>query len=208
MDHHVVENAAGNLHIRYRGRLRVARRDLDDIHFADLAIAYHVVYCTVVVIEAAAEADLQFDACLLGGIDGCMYLGQIVVNRLFAEDTPEHLEKSLLSTGEIMLTAEASQKDAEKILSGIEHITDIQIEMQDTGMVTIQVKTDQQDIYALSRSVFFAVAEREKALLEVNLKKANLEDIFIELTEDKTASIAPVENRVEVEPVESEEDAE
>lgn len=135
----------------------------------------------------------------------------IAKGKLIAFDTPEHLEKSLLSPSEIVLTAEASQKDAEEILSGIAHITEMQIETQDGGLVTIQVKTDQEDIYALSRALFFAFAERRKALLEVNLKKANLEDIFIELTEDKAAQAVPAEDSaelVEIELVESEEDAE
>lgn len=135
----------------------------------------------------------------------------IAKGKLIAFDTPEHLEKSLLSPGEIVLTAEASQKDAGEILSGIGHITDMQIEAQDARLVTIQVKTDQEDIYALSRALFFAFAERRKALLEVNLKKANLEDIFIELTEEKANQTVPAANPaepIEIELVESEEDTE
>jgi ABC-2 type transport system ATP-binding protein len=36
----------------------------------------------------------------------------------------------------------------------------------------------------VSRKIFFAFAESGKALLEMNVKKASLEDVFIELTED------------------------
>ena len=41
----------------------------------------------------------------------------------------------------------------------------------------------QEDVYGLSRSIFFAFAARNRALLEMSLKKANLEEIFLELTE-------------------------
>ena len=86
VDHHIIEDAAGNLDIGYRRRLRVAGGDLDDIDLADLAAADHVVNGAVVVVEAAAEADLELDACFLRRVDGSVHLGQIIVDRLLAED--------------------------------------------------------------------------------------------------------------------------
>ena len=86
MDHHVVEDAAGHLDIGYRGRLRIARGNFDDVDLADLAVAYHVIDCAVIMVKAAAEADLQLDAGLLGRVDRRMHLGQIIVDRLFTED--------------------------------------------------------------------------------------------------------------------------
>ena len=44
-------------------------------------------------------------------------------------------------------------------------------------------------IYDVSRDVFYAFAKNEMALLEMSLKKANLEDIFLELTEEKDAAV-------------------
>ena len=127
----------------------------------------------------------------------------IAKGRLIAFDTPEHLEKQLLTPNEIVLTAETTQKEAEEILAGVEHITDVCMEKKDADLVTVQVKTDLDDIYALSRALFFAFAERKKALVEVNLKKANLEDIFIELTEKTAEETVPAESTAATEPVES-----
>jgi ABC-2 type transport system ATP-binding protein len=58
----------------------------------------------------------------------------------------------------------------------------------------VKVKTDYDNIYDISRELFFAFAEKKKALLEINLKKASLEDIFIELTDttEKTDDAVPV----------------
>ena len=39
------------------------------------------------------------------------------------------------------------------------------------------------DFFDICRSIFFAFAGRNKALLELTSKKMNLEDVFIELTE-------------------------
>ena len=132
----------------------------------------------------------------------------IAKGKLIAFDTPDNLEKQLLSPSEIVLTAEATPEETEEILGGLEHITEVQVEAQETGYVRAQVKTDGADIYALSRTLFFAFAGREKALLEVNLKKANLEDIFIELTEKTEEPPAAPANPMEIEWVESEGEAE
>ena len=53
--------------------------------------------------------------------------------------------------------------------------------------MTARIRTDADNIYDTSRSLFFAFAKREKALLEMTLKKANLEDIFLELTDTSSA---------------------
>lgn len=132
----------------------------------------------------------------------------IAKGKLIAFDTPDNLEKQLLSPSEIVLTAETTPEETEEILGGLEHITEIQVETQETGYVRAQVKTDGTDIYALSRALFFAFAEREKALLEVNLKKANLEDIFIELTEKTEEPPAAPADPAEMAWVESEDEAE
>ena len=86
VDHHIVEDTAGNLNIGYRGRLRIAGGNLDDVDLADLAVTNHVVNCAVVVVEAAAETDLQLNAGFLGCVDGSVNLLQIIIDRLLAED--------------------------------------------------------------------------------------------------------------------------
>ena len=86
MDHHIIEDTAGNLDIGYRRRLRIAGGDLDDVDLADLAVTNHVVNCAVVVVEAAAEANLQLNAGFLGCVDGSVNLLQIIIDRLLAED--------------------------------------------------------------------------------------------------------------------------
>lgn len=45
------------------------------------------------------------------------------------------------------------------------------------------LQTDADQIYEVSGAVFSAFASRGEILLEMALKKANLEDVFLELTE-------------------------
>ena len=44
------------------------------------------------------------------------------------------------------------------------------------------------------RQLFFLFADRKTALLEMALKKANLEDIFLELTESTDTATQPEES--------------
>ena len=55
--------------------------------------------------------------------------------------------------------------------------------------MSAQIKTDAEDIYSVSKEVFFAFAKRNYALLELVLKRATLEDIFLELTEADDSSV-------------------
>ena len=49
--------------------------------------------------------------------------------------------------------------------------------------VRVRARTGQDDLRSVSRQLFFAFAAEGKAILEMTSKKANLEDVFIELTE-------------------------
>jgi len=120
--------------------------------------------------------------------DQILFIGK---GKLLAFDTPENLEKQLLAPSEIMLTAEASMDEVIHILNGVEHIVEAQAEEMKEGLMFIRLQTDCDNIYDVSRAVFFAFAQERKALLEMTLKKANLEDIFLELTENAPQEVPP-----------------
>ena len=131
----------------------------------------------------------------------CDQIIMIAKGKLVAFDTPENLEKHLLAPNEVILTSDASGDEVRTLLESIDHVTDLTLEEMGTGLVTARIKTDLSNVYDLSRSVFSVFAASGKALLELTVKKANLEDIFLELAEQEEAE-SPV---VEAEIVESEE---
>ena len=132
----------------------------------------------------------------------CDQIIMIAKGGLVAFDTPENLEKHLLSPNEVILTSDDSAAEIRVLLEGVDHITGLTLEETGTGLVTARIKTDLSNVYDLSRTVFSAFAASGKALLELTVKKANLEDIFLELAEtDDGASEPPA---VEAEIVESE----
>ena len=125
----------------------------------------------------------------------CEQILMIAHGKLVAFDRPENLEKRLLAPSEITLTAEASAEEAQRILAEVPRITELRADSLSGTRSVIHVKTDLEDIYELSRDIFFAFADARRPLLEMALKKANLEDVFIELTEN-AAGESPAEQEV------------
>lgn len=113
----------------------------------------------------------------------CDQILMINKGKLVAFDTPENLEKKLLAPNEIMITTDSQAAEVQEILANIGNITDIGMEEKETGLIVAHIKTDHDNIYDISRAVFLAFATKEKVLLEMALKRGNLEDVFIELTE-------------------------
>ena len=110
----------------------------------------------------------------------------IAGGKLIAFDKPENLEKQLLSR-EIVLVPEGSAEEAAETVKGLEHVTEVQVEYPDGGHPRIHVRTDLDDLYEMSGAIFHAFAAKDQTLLEMTLKKANLEDVFLELTEKEEA---------------------
>ena len=103
---------------------------------------------------------------------------------LTALGTPAELERQLRSACEIVLTTDAPVGKAQALLAALPHITAVdQPELAAGGAVTMHLKTDSEDMHAVSRSIFFAFAKENQALLELSVRKASLEDVFLELTE-------------------------
>lgn len=126
----------------------------------------------------------------------CDQIIMISKGGLVAFDTPENLEKHLLSPNEVVLTFDDSAAEIRVLLEGVDHITDLTLEETETGLVTARIKTDLINVYDLSRSVFSAFAASETALLEMTVKKANLEDIFLELAEQEEPESPVVETGI------------
>lgn len=111
----------------------------------------------------------------------------IARGKLLAFGTPESLEQQLLESNEITITAEAGEEEVREILAGVNRITGIRVEKKENGLLEAHLQTDHKNIYEVSGAVFSAFAAKGKVLLEMAVKKANLEDIFIELTEKEEA---------------------
>ena len=103
--------------------------------------------------------------------------------KLAAFDRPENLEKLLLASTAISFTVEASKEEIDEVLGGLGQITEWEIQAKEDKGTMVSVKTETENVRDICRKLFFSFADKKKAILEMSSKKANLEDVFIELTE-------------------------
>ena len=113
----------------------------------------------------------------------CDQILMIARGKMVAFGSPEELQKKLLAPNEIILTTNATEKQLHSILAAVEHIAETSLEHSDSEYTVAHIKSAHDDIYDLSAAVFRAFADSKQLIYEMQLKKGNLEDIFIELSE-------------------------
>jgi len=128
----------------------------------------------------------------------------IAKGKLIAFDTAENLEKLLRSSNEVSIVSNGTAEEVGEVLSEVSHITALTIGETDAGLVTAQLKTDCHNVYDFTRAVFSYFAASGLALLELSVKKANLEKVFIELAEAGAVEAAVPETAAGNEEAESE----
>lgn len=113
----------------------------------------------------------------------CDHILIISHGRLVASDTPENLEKKLAGGKSLELLAKGSLAQVSEALGALEGGAEWTAKETGDGctLVTMELKRDNRE------EIFFAFAERRLPLLSMNLVKASLEDVFLELTEDQAA---------------------
>lgn len=121
----------------------------------------------------------------------------IAKGKLVAFDTPENLEKLLLASRGVSFVAEAEMDEIDEILNGMKTVSNWQMKALEDGSTQVDVQLASGEASDLCRSLFFAFAGKKKALLELTSKKANLEDVFIELTESDIPGAGPAEKEAE-----------
>ena len=114
----------------------------------------------------------------------CDQILMIAKGKLVAFGEPEELQRQMLAPNEIVLTTSAVDTELAAVLEGVEHITNITTGATDSEYTVAHIQSDCEDIYELSGAVFRAFAASEHIIYEMTLKKGNLEDMFIELSEN------------------------
>ena len=105
--------------------------------------------------------------------------------RLVAFEDTDSMEKNMLSSGEIHIKAEGNIENIKNAVAEVMDITETEYNDMDE-YIFCRLKTDSEDINAVSRNISMAMFRHNVALVEISVKKATLEDVFIELTESDT----------------------
>ena len=110
--------------------------------------------------------------------------------RLVAFDTPENLEVMMKSTGGFYVLAEASVPEAGEIMESLGFEGHWSARDIGDGASEIRVNTDACSERELGVQIFNAFSERSLPIFAMYAKKANLEDVFIELTGQAASSLS------------------
>lgn len=104
----------------------------------------------------------------------------IAHGKLVAFDTPQNLEKTLAAANKLTIAADCDAETLRGIAQSVPAVTGCESKPDGTAELTLQ-----GDLPAAARAVFFAFAKADTALLQMVPQKADLENIFIELTENE-----------------------
>ena len=115
----------------------------------------------------------------------CDRIVMIAHGKLVALGEPETLQKQLLTDGEILLTTDASQEQVRQALSGLEGLSALEFTRGESNLTVAHIKTGSGDMNGISRDVSQRLAREGLAIYEMSQKKGSLEDIFLELSEEK-----------------------
>ena len=110
--------------------------------------------------------------------------------KLVAFDAPENLEKLLLASNGVTFQVEADKADAESILAQAEGISGWEVKNADGVCSVTADLAEGQDAKAVCGKLTMAFAAKGLPVFEMRTKKANLEDVFLELTESGAAEDA------------------
>ncbi len=104
--------------------------------------------------------------------------------KLVASDTTENLTKRFAGTQTIRIESHEDEKHMRKVLGNVKGIASVEFKPNDKETTVLEVKAEEGS--DIREKVFNAFAKAEIPLLEMTQVHADLEDIFLELTQGDT----------------------
>ena len=108
----------------------------------------------------------------------------IAHGKLVAVDTPQNLEKTLANSSKLTLCAPCAQEKMAAILAALPIAGHPEFTENENGTCSATL-TVNGELNEAAKEIFFAFAKAETPLLQMTPQKADLENIFIELTENE-----------------------
>lgn len=113
--------------------------------------------------------------------------------RLVANDSAEHLEETLRGSSRLNLVVKGGQEDITAALSAVDGIRALKVTPKEDG--TCAVTLEQAQGADLRETLFYALADARLPILEMKQTEANLEKVFLELTDDTNRPAAGEKKR-------------
>lgn len=118
----------------------------------------------------------------------------IAKGRLLAYDTAENLEKLLQPKVTLEVETDATREESEAVLGTLEGIEKAEYS-EEEGLLKILLTTTPEKELEIRKNLSLKLAEINRAVLKSDKVKANLEEIFIELTNPEADGTGDPEKR-------------
>ncbi|MBQ1377358.1 MAG: ABC transporter ATP-binding protein [Lachnospiraceae bacterium] len=125
----------------------------------------------------------------------CQIIIMIAHGKLIACDTPENLQRQFAGDLKVEIRADASEAAVLEVLKDIPDIDDVKFEKVDDRAVSAVISTKLENSRSLNTALFKAFSEAGITLFELKTLQSDLEDIFIELTNQADVEYAEEEER-------------
>lgn len=125
----------------------------------------------------------------------CTTIMIIAKGKLVACDTPDNLEKLFAGSTTVDVTVEGSKELVQQVISALPSVSKSEVKELADGTCSVRLETTSEDDSAFRREISLAFAKAEAPVLQLNVAKASLEDIFIELTTNDTPAAEKKEKR-------------
>ena len=111
----------------------------------------------------------------------CQQIMIISKGKLVASDTPDNLEKLFAGTATLELTVKGSEEQAKTVLGQLPGVSALTCRPAgEEGRTAVSLETDPPA--DLSEAAFHACAAHDLPILRMDMRRASLEDVFLELT--------------------------
>lgn len=113
----------------------------------------------------------------------CDYVLIISHGKLVASDTPDNLSKLAIGSNNLTMLIKGAKTDIRSGFDDLEGIKELGFEL-DSEQNAWKVKVSVDHAEDIREKIFYKMAEKKCPILEMQLKKVSLEEIFLELTEN------------------------
>ncbi len=136
------------------------------------------------IMELGKNHTVIFSSHILSEVQAiCDRIVMIARGKVVGFGTTEELRQQLATPNEIVVTTDATEEEVLRITAEMTEVRQVTMEKTKDGYTVAHIPTEGRNLYESSARVFRSFAQSDRVIYEMNLKRGNLEEVFVELSE-------------------------